>query len=72
MPSTEDHTLNEAIQASLQDFKEDTDMSPLKNSVREGNRYVVQQSRFSVFPDLVILAPLLFALKYLLLHTLVW
>lgn len=36
---SEDHTLNEAIQASLQDFKEDIDLSPLKNAIREGGRF---------------------------------
>ena len=37
----EDHTLNEAIQASLQDFKEDKDieLSPLKSAIREGGRF---------------------------------
>ncbi|KDR77055.1 hypothetical protein GALMADRAFT_155717 [Galerina marginata CBS 339.88] len=34
----DDHTLNEAIQASLQDFKEDTDVSPFKETIREGGR----------------------------------
>ncbi|KAF8153002.1 hypothetical protein B0H34DRAFT_721780 [Crassisporium funariophilum] len=34
----DDHTLNEAIQASLKDFNEDTDVHPFKESVREGGR----------------------------------
>lgn len=37
--ANEDHTLNEAIQASLQDFKEDIDLPPLKDAIREGGRF---------------------------------
>ncbi|PPQ90851.1 hypothetical protein CVT25_007386 [Psilocybe cyanescens] len=37
--TNEDHTLNEAIQASLQDFKEEeVDLSPFSNTIREGGR----------------------------------
>ncbi|KAF5325531.1 hypothetical protein D9619_009876 [Psilocybe cf. subviscida] len=34
----EDHNLNEAIQASLQDFKEEDDPSPFQKALRQGNR----------------------------------
>lgn len=37
----EDHNLNEAIQASLQDFKQDDDPSPFKEALRQGNRCVL-------------------------------
>ncbi|KAF9484084.1 hypothetical protein BDN70DRAFT_872980 [Pholiota conissans] len=40
----EDHTLNEAIQASLKDFKEEVDISPLKDSIREGGRPIALRS----------------------------
>ncbi|KIM41364.1 hypothetical protein M413DRAFT_147301 [Hebeloma cylindrosporum] len=60
-PTTKDHTLNEAIQASLQDFKEDTDMSPFKNSIREGNRPIALRPQV---PSLAYAALALQALFY--------
>jgi len=61
-PPNEDHTLNEAIQASLQDLKEDSDVSPFKNSIREGNRCVFCIRVFSLFVTWL-LAPSPFALR---------
>ena len=40
MTTHEDHSLNEAIQASLKDFTEDTDIYPVKEAIREGGRSV--------------------------------
>lgn len=36
--SHEEQSLNDAIQASLQDFKEDIDLSPLQEAIREEGR----------------------------------
>ncbi|KAH9474579.1 putative ubiquitin carboxyl-terminal hydrolase K02C4.3 [Psilocybe cubensis] len=43
--TNEDHTLNEAIQASLQDFQEDVDVSPFSDSLREGGRPIALRTR---------------------------
>ncbi|KAF8957517.1 hypothetical protein BDZ97DRAFT_1706876 [Flammula alnicola] len=58
----EDHTLNKAIQASLQDFKEDIDVSPFKESIREGGRPIALRPDV---PSLAYAALVLQALYYI-------